>query len=768
VIGPGSGTPGQSQTPPAQPAAAPGNYLTVAKGLKRVLDRVEQMEEDEKTKKKELAACLTVPASGPTFAEKFKDFFADDGSSLGLTMTRGMVTLALGSSKYAACTLASIDQTTAHAILAVDLPEAGLAKKAETIIRDQAPKLLALVKQDPFKLKIDVGNAQPNQGMGTSGTSGSGMYGSGMGGMYGSKNPMGGMTPPIVGPMGGGSGGMKPMTPMLPPPPMNGSGMGSGMGPGGMGTGGMGTGTGTEEKTETDGNLVLSAEDSLVILDLKTKLKDPAPQRLTQFFEQQFTNIRAITDLNTKRSWPHDLAEATQAYLKAKNAFPQGALPRPLSGGREIAWRPDQRLSWAAALLPYLGDEYNWRVDPSLSWNEGRNLQLSARLVPPLVGMKQIQPPTARVVRYPGVDSPLGPTLFVGMAGLGLDAAEYERGDSATAKKLGVFGYDRITRKDDIKDGLAQTIAMIAIPASAPTPWLAGGGSTVRGVSDDPEDPRPIAPFVCVRYPSKPDTKSKWDGKTGTLAIMADGKVRFIPEDIPAATFRALCTIAGGEKIDKLDEIAPVIVDETERVLKTDGGDLGGKLPAEVVKGGTTAKVYKTPQEVFAAFVKATKDKDAATFIGCITDKSHDQFAKLVIMAAGLGGNNTDKKQIEAFDKVFAKHGLPKDARKEVDSTFRKDPVEGQKVVQKFAGQIKDRSGFLTEALPILFQSKSPDSQGNPELKDVKITGNTATAMVVVAKGAQQPVTFVKVGESWKLELPDGLSGGAKASPPGK
>ena len=26
------------------------------------------------------------------------------------------------------------------------------------------------------------------------------------------------------------------------------------------------------------------------------------------------------------------------------------------------------------------------------------------------------------------------------------------------------------------------------VPATAKTPWLAGGGSTVRGVSDDPKD----------------------------------------------------------------------------------------------------------------------------------------------------------------------------------------------------------------------------------------------------------------------------------------
>src|SRR5262249_41657294 len=82
---------------------------------------------------------------------------------------------------------------------------------------------------------------------------------------------------------------------------------------------------------------------------------------------------------------------------------------------------------------------------------------------------------------------------------------------------------------------------------------------------------KPITPFVCTEYPARPDEKSKWVGKRGTIAIMGDGKVRFIPEDIPSATFRALCTIAGGEEISgKLDDIAPEIKAE-ERELKTDG-----------------------------------------------------------------------------------------------------------------------------------------------------------------------------------------------------
>src|SRR5262249_15309884 len=139
----------------------------------------------------------------------------------------------------------------------------------------------------------------------------------------------------------------------------------------------------------------------------------------------------------------------------------------------------------------------------------------------------------------------LAATHFVGIAGLGLDAAEY---DNQNARR-GVFGYDRVTAKDDVKDGLANTIVLIRVPSDIKAPWLAGGGATVRGVSEEANE-NPVAPFVCTTYPAGPDEKSKWVGKRGTIAVMGDGKVRFIPFDIPATTFRALCTIAGGEEIE--------------------------------------------------------------------------------------------------------------------------------------------------------------------------------------------------------------------------
>ena len=87
---------------------------------------------------------------------------------------------------------------------------------------------------------------------------------------------------------------------------------------------------------------------------------------------------------------------------------------------------------------------------------------------------------------------------------------------------------------------------------------MAGGGSTVRGVADAPDkdDPTkkddPIKPFVSMEY----------KGKKGTVAVMADGKVRFIAADMKPAIFRSLCTIAGGERMDDINEIAPVVPDE--------------------------------------------------------------------------------------------------------------------------------------------------------------------------------------------------------------
>jgi hypothetical protein len=70
-----------------------------------------------------------------------------------------------------------------------------------------------------------------------------------------------------------------------------------------------------------------------------------------------------------------------------------------------------------------------------------------------------------------------------------------------------------------------------------------------------PDGANPLDGFVSGEF-ENPATKKK---EKGTMAIMADGRIRFIPATMKPETFRALCTIAGGEKVDKLDAEAPLV-----------------------------------------------------------------------------------------------------------------------------------------------------------------------------------------------------------------
>jgi hypothetical protein len=162
------------------------------------------------------------------------------------------------------------------------------------------------------------------------------------------------------------------------------------------------------------------------------------------------------------------------------------------------------------------------------------------------------------------------------VAGVGLDAADYRTGDATTAKLRGIFGYDRETKADDIRDGREQTILLLQVPPEPKSPWIAGGGSTVRGISTDLDC---VQPFVSTKH----------QGKDGTFAIMADGKVRFIPATIDPKTFQAMCTIAGGERIKDLDAIAPELP-APEREAQP---ELKAEQPAPPPAGKTSSP--KTP-----------------------------------------------------------------------------------------------------------------------------------------------------------------------------
>jgi hypothetical protein len=249
------------------------------------------------------------------------------------------------------------------------------------------------------------------------------------------------------------------------------------------------------------------------------------------------------------RSRLHELANALRTYAATKRHFPRGTYPRDMPTERNgVPFPPNQRVSWMVELLPYLG-QGEWRglydllqTQAGKSWHGPENIIAASTLIPYFVDPKA--PDKSWWVSYPGADGQVAATHFVGVAGVGLDAAEYAADDPAVAKKLGAFGYDRVTQVADVKDGPDRTIMMLQVPPLFKTPWLAGGGSTIRGVPEVES----VKPFVCATY----------KGKRGTYAIMGDGKVRFLAETTSDKDFQALCTIAGAENVD-VNAVAPEV-----------------------------------------------------------------------------------------------------------------------------------------------------------------------------------------------------------------
>ena len=196
---------------------------------------------------------------------------------------------------------------------------------------------------------------------------------------------------------------------------------------------------------------------------------------------------------------------------------------------------PNERIGWMPQLLPFLGYESAFReLQPDDPWKSRKNAEIGAIPVPAFLDSRYPHNSWLATVRdAAGKEMRFGATHFVGVAGVGLDAADYDIKDP----RAGVFGYDRITRFDDIKDGKATTILMLQVPPTYPRPWIAGGGATIMGVPEK----NSVKPFVL------PITH---DGKKGTYAIMVDGSVRFIPETIPDEVFKAMCTIHNGGKVN--------------------------------------------------------------------------------------------------------------------------------------------------------------------------------------------------------------------------
>lgn len=343
----------------------------------------------------------------------------------------------------------------------------------------------------------------------------------------GGSGPMGGgaMTPGGFGPMGGGA-----MTP-------------GGFGPG---QGGYTPGTSPGSTKPTGSSLRSSFIGRVVYITLDAEVTSDTDHKIRQEVENQVIRLKGMTDVaaNPQPRW-HELAR-TAVMAKSQNRVFRGTYPlaEENNGKSFLSRGPSQRVSWMIDLLPMLGkgDIFN-EIDPKLSWKNEKNLHAGVNWVPEFINPQYPRETwQARVTSVPTHN--LGATHYVGLSGIGMDSAEWDDANPATRKKLGMFGYDRQTRFDDIPDGASNTIYVITVPPNVQRPWIAGGGATVQGVPEK----NSMAPFVYDH-----------GGKRGAYVLMADGSVRFLSADIPDKVFQALVTKAGNDDVGDLDGIAPKV-----------------------------------------------------------------------------------------------------------------------------------------------------------------------------------------------------------------
>lgn len=213
---------------------------------------------------------------------------------------------------------------------------------------------------------------------------------------------------------------------------------------------------------------------------------------------------------------------ACHIYESAEGRLPPGCV------GPETA--PENRLSWMAALLPYLekGDLHK-RLDPEKGYQE--NAQNFSETSNPavLARIGVFMCPTSSEASTKN-----GLTNYVAMAGVGLDAASRPEGAAGN----GFMGYDRRTTVKMIEaaDGIANTIALMETRSEL-GPWARGGPSTLRG-------------FDPANFPLFGDDRLFAGHNKAWHAAMVDGSVRSISASIDPKKLAAAITIAGGEPFD--------------------------------------------------------------------------------------------------------------------------------------------------------------------------------------------------------------------------
>jgi hypothetical protein len=240
-----------------------------------------------------------------------------------------------------------------------------------------------------------------------------------------------------------------------------------------------------------------------------------------------------LQQANARTDCANNLRQIGQAvwlyHDQHNNTFPQAVVSTP------PGLPPEERLSWLAALLPYLErkamPQARWdalvaSLDPAKSWEAPANKRARTTNVTTFLCRAH---PSRELRSVPGL------THYVGLAGVGVRAATF----AADNPDAGFFGYDRpltderLAIDPDRQKRLAGATSYLVIAAETTRdngPWVAGGPPTVRGIYPDVPPFGVGAPFGGC-HPGGCDT------------LWLDGSARFLADSLPADLFAEMARI---------------------------------------------------------------------------------------------------------------------------------------------------------------------------------------------------------------------------------
>lgn len=208
-----------------------------------------------------------------------------------------------------------------------------------------------------------------------------------------------------------------------------------------------------------------------------------------------------------------------------KYATTHGSLPPATRDPKDLP--PARRLSWLTELLPMLGEPrpinrayagLALKIDRRAAWDDPQNAEAAAVVVRAFLCPSHPAPARAPLTHY------------VGVAGVGADAAELKR----EAPRAGAFGHGRGVRPQEMTGGISHT--MMAVETARDNGrWVAGGWPTVRGLAADEE-----APF---------GHGGAFGGlhRDVTNVLWGDGSVRPVRDDTPGDLLRRQAVLRGAD-----------------------------------------------------------------------------------------------------------------------------------------------------------------------------------------------------------------------------